>query len=69
MTVYTNLFLFFEGGHINPGVTVAFAAVGKFPWKKVPVYLLAQHLGGFVASVILYITYYGEYKFCFFSLF
>ncbi|GIY60387.1 hypothetical protein CEXT_736012 [Caerostris extrusa] len=49
-------------GHINPGVTVAFAAVGKFPWKKVPVYLLAQHLGGFFASAVLFFTYYDAFN-------
>ncbi|GIX78941.1 aquaporin-10 [Caerostris extrusa] len=46
-----------SGGHINPAVTVAFATLGKFPWKKVGHYLLAQHLGAFVASAVLFITY------------
>ncbi|KFM69905.1 Aquaporin-9, partial [Stegodyphus mimosarum] len=46
-----------SGGHINPAVTVAFATLGKFPWKKVGHYLLAQHLGGFVASAVLFVTY------------
>lgn len=50
-----------SGGHINPGVTVGFAAVGKFPWRKVPIYLIAQHLGGFFASVVLYFTYYDAF--------
>ncbi|GBN10391.1 Aquaporin-10 [Araneus ventricosus] len=46
-----------SGGHINPAVTVAFATLGKFPWKKVGHYLLAQHLGAFVASAVLFVTY------------
>jgi len=46
-----------SGGHINPAVTVAFATLGKFPWKKVGHYLLAQHLGAFVASAVLFGTY------------
>ncbi|XP_013774154.1 aquaporin-9-like [Limulus polyphemus] len=46
-----------SGGHINPAVTVAFATLGKFPWRKVPVYLVAQHLGAFVASAIIYFNY------------
>ena len=48
------------GGHIHPGVTVAFATVGKLPWRKVPHYVLGQHLGGFFAAAVLYFTYYGK---------
>ncbi|XP_022240309.1 aquaporin-9-like isoform X3 [Limulus polyphemus] len=46
-----------SGGHINPAVTTAFASLGKFPWRKVPHYLAAQHLGGFLASAVVYFTY------------
>ncbi|KAL5004123.1 hypothetical protein ScPMuIL_017579 [Solemya velum] len=46
-----------SGGHINPSVTVALACVGKFPWRKVPFYILAQYLGGFTASALLYGVY------------
>ncbi|KFM68993.1 Aquaporin-9, partial [Stegodyphus mimosarum] len=53
-----------SGGHIHPGVTVAFATVGKFPWRKVPHYVLGQHLGGFFAAVVVYFTFYdGFYVF------
>ncbi|XP_054724993.1 aquaporin-9-like [Uloborus diversus] len=51
-----------SGGHINPAVTVAFAAVGKMPWSKVPWYLAGQHLAGFVASVAVFITYYDAFN-------
>ncbi|XP_022710134.1 aquaporin-7-like [Varroa jacobsoni] len=34
-----------SGGHINPIVTTGFASVGRFPWTKVPHYLLGQYLG------------------------
>ncbi|ETI50867.1 hypothetical protein F443_05658 [Phytophthora nicotianae P1569] len=33
-----------SGGHLNPTVTVAVAALGMLPWKKVPFYLLVQLL-------------------------
>ena len=36
----------FSGAHINPAVTLAMAAAGKFAWAKVPGYIVAQMLGG-----------------------
>lgn len=44
---------------MNPAVTLAFAVVGRLPWKKVPVYWMAQMLGAFVASACVYGVYYG----------
>ncbi|XP_071096954.1 aquaporin-10-like isoform X1 [Haliotis cracherodii] len=46
-----------SGGHLNPAVTVAQAALGRLQLKKVPVYLLAQYLGAFVASILVYLVY------------
>lgn len=37
-----------SGAHFNPAVTVADAALGGLPWRRVPGYLLAQVLGAFV---------------------
>src|ERR1700722_10219963 len=34
-----------SGGHINPAVTLALAATGKFPWREVPGYMIAQLVG------------------------
>jgi glycerol uptake facilitator protein len=48
-----------SGAHINPAVTLAFAARGKFPWNKVPLYWVSQVLGAFVAALILYFVYQG----------
>jgi glycerol uptake facilitator protein len=48
-----------SGAHINPAVTLAFAARGKFPWSKVIPYIVAQVLGAFVAAAILYFVYKG----------
>jgi glycerol uptake facilitator protein len=46
-----------SGCHINPAVTVALAATGKFPWKQVPAYVIAQiigaTIGGFVIAGVL----------------
>src|ERR1700716_4041154 len=38
------------GAHINPAVTFAFAVRGELPWKKVPVYWLAQVVGAFAGA-------------------
>jgi aquaporin NIP len=42
-----------SGAHINPAVTIAFAYAKKFPWKEVPLYVIAQCIGGIIASSIL----------------
>ncbi|KAH6950294.1 aquaporin-like protein [Ilyonectria sp. MPI-CAGE-AT-0026] len=47
-----------SGGHLNPAVTLANCIFRKFPWRKFPVYLMAQVLGAMVGSLIVY----GNYK-------
>jgi aquaporin Z len=42
-----------SGAHVNPAVTVAFAARGNFPWRRVPGYLLAQFAGATAAAGLL----------------
>jgi aquaporin Z len=42
-----------SGAHLNPAVTTAFAAAGRFPWRQVPGYLAAQLLGACAASSLL----------------
>jgi glycerol uptake facilitator protein len=48
-----------SGAHINPAVTLALAVRGKFPWKKVAPYWIAQLLGAFVGAALLFIDYNG----------
>lgn len=43
-----------SGAHINPVVTIAFWASGKFDKKQVLPYVIAQVFGGILASVVLY---------------
>ena len=52
-----------SGGHINPALTVALAAVGKVSWRKVPHYLLAQYLGAFLGSAIVFLVYWDALVF------
>jgi aquaporin Z len=42
-----------SGAHLNPTVTLAFAARGNFPWARVPAYLLAQLAGAIAAASFL----------------
>jgi aquaporin Z len=42
-----------SGAHFNPAVTTAFAAAGRFPWREVPGFVLAQLAGAFAASALL----------------
>ena len=42
-----------SGAHLNPAVTLAFAASGRFPWNEIPGYISAQLAGAFAASGVL----------------
>ncbi|KAL2463044.1 Aquaporin NIP6-1 [Forsythia ovata] len=42
-----------SGAHLNPSITIAFAALKHFPWKHVPVYIGAQILASLCASFLL----------------
>ncbi|WP_243030448.1 MIP/aquaporin family protein [Thermus altitudinis] len=46
-----------SGAHLNPAVTLALAAGGFFPWRFVPLYLLAQGLGGFLGAGGAFLAY------------
>src|SRR5215472_3271526 len=42
-----------SGAHLNPAVSIAFAARGDFPWVRVPGYILAQLVGATLACLLL----------------
>lgn len=42
-----------SAAHFNPAVTIAFATIGRFPWKYAVPYLIAQVLGGIAAAAIV----------------
>jgi glycerol uptake facilitator protein len=46
-----------SGAHLNPAVTVGLATIGQFAWAKVPGYILAQMIGGFLGGVVVWLAY------------
>ncbi len=42
-----------SGAHLNPAVSIAFAARGDFPWRRVPGYVLVQLAGATLAVLLL----------------
>jgi len=51
-----------SGAHINPAVTLAFAAFRKFPkWKIIP-YILSQTVGAFLAAAALFWCWRGFWQ-------
>ncbi|KAI0499136.1 hypothetical protein KFK09_020037 [Dendrobium nobile] len=60
--VAANIYTFghISGAQINPAVTFAYALVGQFPWKRVPMYVVAEFLGCTVASLTLRWIFDGE---------
>ena len=57
LTVVTGAYAFghISGGHFNPAVTFGLYAAGRFPMKDLPVYWIAQLLGGIAAAAVLYV--------------
>jgi aquaporin Z len=59
LTVLAMIYAFGDvsGAHLNPAVTAAFAAAGRFPWREVPGYMGAQLAGAFLASTLLRVLF------------
>jgi aquaporin Z len=52
-----------SGGHFNPAVSIGLATAGRFAWKDVPSYIIAQIAGGIGGAVVLYIIVTGKADF------
>lgn len=49
-----------SGGHFNPAVSVGLAMGGRFAWRELPGYVIAQVLGAIVGGGILYVIAIGK---------
>jgi glycerol uptake facilitator protein len=50
-----------SGAHLNPAVTIALAATGRFPWSKLPHYIVAQMIGAFLGAGTVFAVYHGQW--------
>jgi len=50
-----------SGAHLNPAVTLGLAATKRFPWAKVPHYIVAQFAGAFAGALLLFINYHAKW--------
>ncbi len=48
-----------SGAHMNPAITIAFAAFRRFPLARVAPYVVSQVVGAFLAAGVLYALYGG----------
>jgi len=52
----------YSGAHINPAVTIGFAAAGQISWEQVPVYVLGQMIGAMIGAILVWIHYLPHWK-------
>lgn len=48
--------------HLNPAITISFAAAGKFDWAMVPGFIAAQLVGAMLGSLLVWLSYHDHYK-------
>lgn len=52
-----------SGGHFNPAVSLGLAVAGKFAWKDLGPYVVAQVVGGAFGALVLYLIVTGKADF------
>jgi aquaporin Z len=65
LTVLTMAFAIghISGCHLNPAVSVGLVAARRFPASELPLYVIAQVLGGMAGSAVLYVIASGQQGF------
>ena len=49
-----------SGAHFNPAITLGLAAAGRFAWKDAAGYIIAQIIGGALASTLIFVVANGQ---------
>ena len=49
-----------SGCHLNPAISIGMAVGGRFSWKNVIPYIIAQLVGACIAAFVLYMVYTGR---------
>jgi aquaporin Z len=62
LTVLTGVYAFgsISGGHFNPAVTLGAALAGRVEWKALPLYWVAQVIGGLVGGLVICVVANGK---------
>ncbi|MFO7163687.1 Aquaporin Z 2 [Mycolicibacterium hassiacum DSM 44199] len=62
LTVLTGVYAFgtVSGGHFNPAVTLGAAIARRVEWAALPLYWIAQVIGGLIAGLVIYIIASGR---------
>jgi len=62
LTVLTGAYAFgpISGGHFNPAVSLGLAVAGRFDWRELPLYVIAQVVGAAAAAGTLYVIAAGH---------
>jgi len=51
-----------SGAHLNPAVTLGFAAIGDTNWGDVPTFILGQMIGAFIGGTLVLFHYLPHFK-------
>jgi glycerol uptake facilitator protein len=51
-----------SGAHLNPAITIGYAATGRFSWSEVLPYICGQFVGAFIGAVLVWIVYYAHWS-------
>jgi len=62
MKIFNYLHFFILGAHLNPAVSFSMVLLGKLSILQFIVYVIAQFIGAFLASVSVYLTYIDSIK-------